>query len=135
VPMTALLVLRDDLHETLTRGFARMAGTIVGAGVATLLVSLLRPGPGTLAIFIVFFAWLCYSTVLVSYGTLSASVTAYIACLLAFGGLPETAVALHRIANTCLGGGIALFASSIAAWPTRASVAPGKLSNLPGREN
>jgi MFS family permease len=97
VPMTALLVLRTDLHETLTRGFARMAGTIFGAGIATLLVSLTRPGPVALVFLIVLFAWLSYSTVMVSYGTLSASVTAYIACLLAFGGLPETGVALHRI--------------------------------------
>jgi Fusaric acid resistance protein-like len=115
IPMTALFVLRTDLHETLTRGLARMAGTIVGAGLATLLVSLLRPGPGALVLLIVLFAWLSYSTVLVSYGTLSASVTAYIACLLAFGGLPEPDVAVHRIANTCAGGAIALVASAVAA--------------------
>jgi hypothetical protein len=114
VPMTALLVLRTDLHETLTRGVARMAGTIMGAGLATLVVSLLRPGPAMLALLVILFAWLCYSTVMVSYGTLSASVTAYIAFLLALGGLPEAQVALHRVANTCLGGGIALLASIIA---------------------
>ncbi len=127
VPMTALLVLRTDLHETLTRGFARMGGTIFGAGVATLLVSVFRPGPLVLVLLIVLFAWLCYSTVMVSYGALSASVTAYIACLLAFGGLPEAQVAVHRIANTCLGGGIALFAAALA---TTKLVKPGVMSEV-----
>jgi hypothetical protein len=115
VPMTALLVLRTDLHETLTRGFARMAGTILGAGVATLLISLFRPGPPMLAALVVIFAWLCYSTLTVNYGTFAASVTAYIAFLLALGGLPEAEVAYHRVANTCLGGVVALFASLVAA--------------------
>jgi len=108
VPMTTLLVLRTDLHETLTRGLARMAGTLVGAGLATILLSTLRPGPAMLIVLVVIFAWLCYSVVMVSYGALSASVTAYIACLLALTGLPEKEVALHRVINTCLGGGSAL---------------------------
>ena len=119
VPMTALLVLRTDLHETVTRGLARIAGTLIGAGLATLLVSLLRPGPGTLIALVVILAWLCYSTVNVSYGTLSASVTAYIAFLLSLAGLPETEVAWHRVANTCLGGALALLASFIAQRHTR----------------
>ena len=89
VPMTTLLVLRTDLHETLTRGLARMAGTLVGAGLATLLLSTLRPGAAMLIVLIVIFAWLCYSVVMVSYGALSASVTAYIACLLSLAGLPQ----------------------------------------------
>jgi uncharacterized membrane protein YccC len=33
MPMTALLVLRPDFHETFTRGAARMGGTILGGGV------------------------------------------------------------------------------------------------------
>jgi MFS family permease len=114
VPMTTLLILRTDLHETLTRGLARMAGTIVGAGLITLLLSTLRPIPVVLALLVVFFAWLCYSVVMVNYGALSASVTAYIACLLAIGGLPEKEIVLHRIANTCLGGAIALLVSLVA---------------------
>lgn len=88
-----------------------MAGTIVGAGLATLLLSELRPTPLILVMLVVIFAWLCYSTVMVSYGALSASVTAYIACLLALAGLPGTQVVIHRIANTFLGGTIALLVS------------------------
>ncbi len=119
VPMTTLLVLRTDLRETLTRGLARMGGTLLGAGVATILLSTLRPGPVLLVVFVVIFAWLCYSVVMVSYGALSASVTAYLACLLALAGLPGKEVALHRVENTCLGGGIALAISLLGAVRSR----------------
>ncbi len=115
VPMTALLVLRAGIRETFTRGFARVVGTFVGAGLATLLASQLRPDPLALSALVVLFAWLCYSVVNVNYGVFSVSVTAYISFLLAFAGLPEKEVALHRIANTTLGGGIALIASWSAA--------------------
>jgi hypothetical protein len=111
VPMTTLLILRTDPRETYTRGFARMAGTVVGAGLATLLVSALHPDAIALIALVIFFAWLCYSVVNVNYGAFSVSVTAYIAFLLALGGLPEKEVAVHRVANTLLGGGIALVAS------------------------
>jgi uncharacterized membrane protein YccC len=114
VPMTALLVLRTDLHATLSRGLARVAGTLVGAGLATVLVSLLRPGPGILIALVIVFAWLCYTLGNVGYGVLSAAVTAYIAFLLALAGLPEPEVALHRIENTCLGGVLAMLAALLA---------------------
>src|SRR5450432_3994035 len=48
VPMTALLVLKPDLQQTLTRGFARIAGTLIGAAVATLIAAMLRPNPPAL---------------------------------------------------------------------------------------
>lgn len=127
VPMTALLVLRSDLHQTLTRGLARLGGTLLGAGLATLLASLWRPGPIPLAVFVVLFAWLCYSVLNVNYGAFSASITAYIAFLLALTGLPEREIAVHRVANTFLGGTIALAVAMLgprkseAATETRAS--------------
>ena len=110
-PMTALLVLRTDFRETLSRGLARVVGTVLGAGLATLLAASLRPGPMTLGALIVLFAWLCYSVVNVNYGAFSICITAYIAFLLAFAGLPEGEVALHRVANTTLGGTLALVAA------------------------
>lgn len=112
VPMTALLVLRTDLRETYSRGLARVAGTVVGAGLATLLASTLRPGPFALSGLVVLFAWLCYSVVAVNYGVFSVCVTAYIAFLLSFAGLPESETALHRVANTALGGALALLAAT-----------------------
>jgi uncharacterized membrane protein YccC len=108
VPMTALLVFKPVLHQTFSRGVARVVGTAIGAVLATILVSVLRPDAMMLLSLIVLFAWLCYALVLVNYGVLTICVTAYICFLLAFAGLPEKQVALHRLANTALGGLIAL---------------------------
>ncbi|HEV7401861.1 MAG TPA: FUSC family protein [Chthoniobacteraceae bacterium] len=110
VPMTALLVLKPDPHHTLGRGLARIAGTLVGAGVATLLAVWLHPNPVALAGFVALFGWLCFSLVNVNYGLFSACITAYIAFLLAFTGQPTKNIAIHRIANTLMGGCIALVA-------------------------
>lgn len=110
VPMTALLVFRPVLHETFSRGIARTLGTAIGAGVATILVSVLRPDAAMLLPLIVLFAWLCYGLVLVNYAVLAICVTGYICFLLSLAGLPESEVAVHRLLNTALGGAIALLA-------------------------
>jgi hypothetical protein len=110
VPMTALLVFRPVLHETFARGIARTIGTAIGAVLATVLVTVLQPNAAMLLPLIVLFAWLCYGLVLVNYGVLAICVTGYICFLLAFAGLPESEVAVHRLANTALGGAIALLA-------------------------
>lgn len=110
VPMTALLVLKPDAHQTLGRGLARIFGTLVGAGVATCLAVWLHPNPVALSGFVAIFGWLCFSLVNVNYGLFSACITAYIAFLLAFTGQPTKSIAVHRIANTLMGGGLALVA-------------------------
>jgi hypothetical protein len=110
VPMTALLVLKPDVHQTLGRSLARILGTLLGAGIATLLAVWLHPNPVALAGFVALFGWLCFSLANVNYGLFSACITAYIAFLLAFTGQPTKSIAVHRIANTLLGGGIALVA-------------------------
>lgn len=76
--------------------YVRIGGTFVGAGLATALASTLRPDPIALTALIVLFAWPCYSIV--------------IAFLLVLAGLPARKVAMHRLANTALGGAIALLA-------------------------
>jgi hypothetical protein len=110
VPMTALLVLKPDVHQTLGRSVARILGTVLGAGIATLLAVWLHPNPGLLAGFVALFGWLCFSLATVNYGLFSACITAYIAFLLAFTGQPTSNIAIHRIANTLMGGSIALVA-------------------------
>jgi hypothetical protein len=107
-PMTALLVLRTDLRETISRGTARLTGTVLGAGLATSLAAILRPDVAHLSIAVVIFAWFCYSVVSVNYGAFSICITTYVAFLLAIAGLPEGLVAFYRVANTTLGGGLAL---------------------------
>ena len=110
VPMTALLVLKPDFQQTLSRGIARVAGTLAGAAVATLLATLLRPGPVTLAALVVLFAWLCYTLVRVNYAVYAVCITSYVVFLLSFMGLPEKQLVVHRAINTFVGGLVALLA-------------------------
>jgi hypothetical protein len=111
--LTVLLVLRRSGTETITRGVQRIAGTLVGAGAATLFAALLRLDLPALAALITVMAWCAYATQWVNYGTFSASVTAYVAFLLALDGAPEATVAAHRVVATLLGGVIGIGALAL----------------------
>jgi uncharacterized membrane protein YgaE (UPF0421/DUF939 family) len=87
-PMTTVLLLKPDFHQTFVRGVARIVGTFAGA-VATLIVAALRSGPIAIGILIVVFAGLCYSLPYVNYAIYVVCVTSYIVFLLAFSGLPN----------------------------------------------
>ena len=104
VPMTALLVLKPDLQQTLSRGFARIGGTLIGAAIATLIAALLRPTPPVLVVLVLVSALFCYMLLNVNYAAYAIAITAYVAFLLALVGLPELAVVRARVLNTALGG-------------------------------
>jgi Fusaric acid resistance protein-like len=110
IAMTILITLRSELRDTVRISVTRIIGTICGAGLATLIVALLRPPSITLVVLIAATAWGCYALFRVNYALFSLFITAYIALLFAFGGLPEPAVALYRVIATTIGGGIALAA-------------------------
>ena len=119
LPMTALIVTKPDLQQTIYRGLARNVGTLIGAIVASVLVGALRPTLPLLAALIVVFAWMAYSTVTVNYAAFSISLTAYIVFLLAFAGLPPGYVVVHRTINTAAGGGLAVLSYVTAVWVRR----------------
>jgi len=108
IPMTAAIVLRADMRQSITRGFARMTGTILGTVLATIAASLLRPGPLTLSTLVLLFAWCAYSLLWVNYAIFVVPLTAYVVSLLALAGLPEPFVIHHRLLNTLIGGLISL---------------------------
>lgn len=108
VPMTALLVLRPAFQPTFQRGVLRVAGTIVGAALATLLVRTFPLDAAATAMLSALFAWLAYSLINVNYGLFAIFLTAYIVFLLDFAGLSTQVVVAHRTLNTALGGGLAL---------------------------
>jgi uncharacterized membrane protein YccC len=110
IPMTTLLVVRADLAQTLTRGVMRVAGTVLGAGVAGLIAAHLHPTPAVLAALIVFFMWWAYSLLNVNYALFTLNLTAYIVFLLSLSGLPPAEVVHRRAAYTLLGGALALLA-------------------------
>lgn len=116
MPMTALLVLRPDFHDTFARGAARMAGTILGGGVATLLVTQLHPGPSGLTVLVLTFVWICYATFRMNYTLLTIAITGYVVFILMLSGVGEMAAVTLRAIDTIAGGCIALVV--YAAWPT-----------------
>lgn len=119
VPMTTLLVVRADLYQTLTRGVMRVAGTILGAGLAGLIAEHLHPSSWILAALVVFFAWWAYSVLNVNYALFTLNLTAYIVFLLAMQGQSPKAVVEHRALYTLLGGTLALAAYMDVFWKTR----------------
>ena len=119
-PMTALLVLKPKWANTLSRGIARLTGTLVGAAVCALLAALGPPFPHWLYfLLIVTTAWLCFALQAVNYAAFSTAVTLYTVFLFAFGGFSERSAAGLRLANTLIGGLLALTVDYIAKrfWP------------------
>ncbi|MDQ2805148.1 MAG: FUSC family protein [Pseudomonadota bacterium] len=109
VPMTVLLVLRwGGLRQTLGRGIARCAGTMLGAGLSTALAAFIQPSPATLLTIAMLAVWICYAIQFVNYGAFSLALTTYIVLLFAVTGLPEPVTALHRALATLVGGAVAL---------------------------
>lgn len=107
IPMTAAIVTRPELQNTLQRGLARVGGTVVGAALATLLAFALRPLPAVLAVLVLAFAGACYQLVYVNYAAFAACLTSYVVFLLALVGAPAAPTIAHRTVNTLIGGALA----------------------------
>ncbi|HEV7824025.1 MAG TPA: FUSC family protein [Mycobacteriales bacterium] len=116
LPLTVLVVLQPDFGATFSRGFARIAGTVLGVGVATALLAALQPGPVLLAVLTVLLAFAAMAVFRVSFAAFSACVTAVITVLLAFTGLPGLSTVPDRLLDTVLGGAVAMLAYLV--WPT-----------------
>lgn len=116
IPMTALIVLRPEFNETFARAIARIAGTLLGAGVATAIIHLLQPPTGILAVLLLLFIWGCYNLFRVNYALFSVCLTAYVVLVLRLSGIAEMTAARARIAYTVEGGLLAILMYVI--WPT-----------------
>jgi hypothetical protein len=88
IATTILIVLRSELRDTVRITVTRITGTMAGAGVATIIVSSVRPSQTILVALIAVMAWGCYASLRVNYVLFSMLITGYIALLFAFGGLP-----------------------------------------------
>jgi hypothetical protein len=108
IPMTAMLVLKPGLTDTVSRAVARVLGTMCGAIVLSFILAHMNPAPAALAAFTVLFAWLSYGLVNVNYALFSMAITGYIVFLLSLNEVPGPTIALHRTFSTAVGGAIAL---------------------------
>lgn len=114
-PMTALLVLKPKWANTLSRGIARLTGTMVGAALTVLLAHLFPPFRHWIYFgLIVVTAYACFALQAVNYALFSLVLTLYTIFLFAFGGFSERSAADLRLVNTALGGFLALFVDTIA---------------------
>ncbi len=117
--LTVGVVLRQDYLSTLTRGVARLGGTLVGVLAASLLIWLLRPSPELLGLLSLGAAWLTFAVFPASYAAFSAAITGYVVCSLEASGLSGAQIAEWRLSLTLLGGAAALAAYLIwPAWPS-----------------
>ena len=116
IPMTALLVLRPEFHDTFARALARIAGTVAGAAVATLIVDVFRPGPAALVVLVLAFVWGCYALFRMNYAAFTVCLTGYIVFILMLSGVAEMTAATTRALYTVEGGAFAVFV--YATWPT-----------------
>jgi Fusaric acid resistance protein-like len=127
IPMTALIVLRPDFYETFARGVARIAGTLLGAGIATAIIHLFHPAAAVLSALLLAAVWGCYSLFRVNYALFTVCLTAYVVFVLRLSGIAEMTAAWARIAYTVEGGVLAIVVYLV--WPTwagrsaRASIA------------
>jgi hypothetical protein len=108
IPMTALIIMKPDQLLTNARSIARLAGTLVGAGLATLLAGAMRPDGLWLSVLIVASIYFAYSLQNVNYALYAVPLTSYIAFILAVGRTPERATAEHRVVATAIAGALAM---------------------------
>lgn len=108
IPMTAFVVLKPAVVDTVNRVAARTLGTIAGAALLSFLLVYLHPGLLLLALFTFVFAWLGYAFVNVNYALFTFTVTGYIVFLLSLDKIPGPEVAVHRTICTLIGAAIAV---------------------------
>ena len=114
--LTAALVLRPDFTTTLSRGIARILGTLIGVAVATALVIALPDTPHVSLALAIFFAAIGYTAFQLNYGLFTITITAYIVFILSLVGTPEQTAIVNRVESTLIGGTIAML--TYIAWPT-----------------
>ncbi|MFC9325777.1 FUSC family protein [Kitasatospora sp. NPDC057015] len=123
-PLTAAMVMRPDFAQTYSRGVARLAGTVVGVALSTLVVQLLDPGEwlsAGLAVLCIGGAYLTHRT---GYALTTACVSSYVVFLLGLQPGNPLATAFERVGLTLLGGGVALLAYAL--FPTWQSARLGE---------
>ncbi len=124
IVLTALLVLKPDFTATFARGVARTLGTMLGAVLTTLVVSLLVPNNTILVILVGIMAYLAFSVLFANYAIFSMFITTETVLLLTFVIPQPLMTTAYRAIDTTIGGILALLIYAL--WPTweRAQVMP-----------
>ncbi len=116
LPMTVMIVLKPDFAATLSRGLGRSVGTLLGAGLVTLLLAVLAPSSAGLIVLTVALYGASVAVLRANYVIYSVGIASLVVVLLAFTGSPAPSLAADRVFYTLLGAALAL--AAYAAWPT-----------------
>src|SRR5207244_3727258 len=82
MPMATLIVLKPEFRETFVTGSARILGTLVGGGLATLLTLLTGSHRAVPVVMLLVFVWAGYTLFRASYTLFTICFTAYVVFLL-----------------------------------------------------
>ena len=122
LPFAVAVILKPDYSTLLSRGVARVVGTALGATLAALLVSTLRPNLTVTAVLVGLCAWVAYSTWSASFTVAIGFITALVLVLLTTSIADPARTALDRLIEICLGGAISVVAYLVWPTPSRAGV-------------
>jgi uncharacterized membrane protein YccC len=112
VMLTILLALQPQLAATFEFGVLRIAGTIAGAAIAYTITVSLTDG-WVLGEILALAAILMYATRTVNYIVYATALTVFVIVLLNFVVAGGSTLALVRVVDTALGGGLALVAGAL----------------------
>jgi uncharacterized membrane protein YccC len=108
IPLTAALVLKPDFQTTFVRGVGRIAGTLVGAVVASLVIALVRHNPALQVAGILLTTAAAYTTFNPNYALFTVAITSFVVIVLSTRGLPGTTTVDARLLDTLAGGALAM---------------------------
>ncbi len=114
--LTVIVVLKPDYATTIRRGVERTIGTVVGVGLAVLVVGELKMSDYQLIPLIFLLAVGAYWVFRANYATFVVLLTVLVVALLEIAGLGVVATAKARLSDTLIGGVVAIGVYLI--WPT-----------------
>lgn len=129
--LTALLVLKPGLRDTLTRGMARLGGTLAGCVLATLYAELTRDMTVALIAGTALAAGAAYALQKAHYAALTMGISAEVVLLISLVDRNALVNAEHRIEATLLGGALALAAAMVSIRLPRAVLAMYRAQQAP----
>ncbi|MCP1659718.1 FUSC family protein [Neisseria perflava] len=107
-PMTALIIVRPAGRVTYTRMINRLLGTLLGCGVATVIIYLCHDNQYILLGSLIISSALAFSIQKAHYLLLSSLISSNIVFLIAIGFGDPIVTTEHRLIATSLGGLVAL---------------------------
>ncbi len=117
LPLTVAIVLRADFATTVTRGAARLLGTLTGVIAAGAIVSLFHPSNEVFSVLALISTWFCFALLLPNYALYSIGITWYVVFSIGSASLNlhHPSAALIRLAATLAGSAISVAAYIF--WP------------------